>query len=125
MDPEYDTGVPNIQYTPNTTRYPNVYLPAFEVSVIHRLRLLGRVWNQAYSLTVFPVNANDHINLVQPTHGWLVPIGFLFETDSLQRMAMVGHDMRANFPSLVQAFGALRTPRVIALAVGIYCIHVK
>ena len=58
---------------------------------------------------MFPANANDHINLVQPAHGWFVPIGFLFETDSLQHMAMVGLDIHDHFPSLVQAFGALRT----------------
>lgn len=91
-----------------------------EVCQIHRMRTMGTVWNEAYLLAFA-----DDLELNQPSRGGLVPVGFWFETDSLQQAATVGLRDCDNFPSLDEAFGgeADRSPRVVASAAGIHLIH--
>lgn len=111
-----------------TLQIAQLVYPHCAVSHIRKLRLLGHVWEEAYQLAMAEEHDGQvnqqHLHLVQPASGGLRPAGFMFDTDQTHRRAIAGLNVEGDFPSLNQAFGANRTPRVLSTAAGILCIHV-
>ncbi|XP_052145317.1 uncharacterized protein LOC127764470 [Oryza glaberrima] len=92
--------------------------PRLPACLVHRARLIGREWNQAY---LDGVGVGGSLCAAQPANGGTLSIDFLVHNDELQAQASDGLNNQRSLPRMDERFHG-RDPRIVATCSGVHLL---